>query len=204
MPASAADQQAQTASPSSGFMPFPSARCWRSAAWCRRLTRSSRIPPPHLHHHPHRPGPGAHALRRRPRLLLPARPALGCARLPQGTPAPDADPRRDGILAQPAERLLPPRYSRCRRQRSYLRSLLAALPDAACACGVQSSARLSRVLAQTKTDAERLIALGCPPELVSVSGNLKFDVRAAKEAEATQLLKALARRAALRCCRQHA
>ncbi len=51
--------------------------------------------------------------------------------------------------------------------------------------------RLSRVLAQTSTDAERLVALGCPPELVSVSGNLKFDVRAAKEAEATSLLKTL-------------
>jgi 3-deoxy-D-manno-octulosonic-acid transferase len=51
--------------------------------------------------------------------------------------------------------------------------------------------RLSRVLAQTRTDAERLVELGCPPELVSVSGNLKFDVRAAKEAEATSLLKTL-------------
>ncbi len=52
--------------------------------------------------------------------------------------------------------------------------------------------QLSRVLAQTSTDAERLVELGCPPELVSVSGNLKFDVRVAKEAKATQLLKALA------------
>ena len=51
--------------------------------------------------------------------------------------------------------------------------------------------RLSRALAQTTTDAERLVALGCCPELVSVSGNLKFDVRAAKEAEATSQLKAL-------------
>ena len=52
--------------------------------------------------------------------------------------------------------------------------------------------RLSRVLAQSRTDAERLIALGCMPARVSVSGNLKFDVRAAEEAEATQLLSALA------------
>src|SRR5579863_8797882 len=52
--------------------------------------------------------------------------------------------------------------------------------------------RLSRVLAQTSIDAERLVELGCPPELVSVSGNLKFDVRVAKEAKATQLLNALA------------
>jgi 3-deoxy-D-manno-octulosonic-acid transferase len=51
--------------------------------------------------------------------------------------------------------------------------------------------QLSRALAQTSTDAQRLVNLGCPPEVVSVSGNLKFDVRAAKEAEATSLLKVL-------------
>jgi 3-deoxy-D-manno-octulosonic-acid transferase len=51
--------------------------------------------------------------------------------------------------------------------------------------------RLSRVLAQSNTDAERLVALGCRAELVSVSGNLKFDVRAAQEAEATSQLNAL-------------
>ncbi len=52
-------------------------------------------------------------------------------------------------------------------------------------------ARLSRVLAQSETDANRLIAIGCLRERVSVSGNLKFDVRAAQEGEATRLLKAL-------------
>jgi 3-deoxy-D-manno-octulosonic-acid transferase len=52
--------------------------------------------------------------------------------------------------------------------------------------------RISRVLAQTETDAARLRALGCRPEVVSVAGNLKFDVRVAQEAEATRLLKALA------------
>jgi 3-deoxy-D-manno-octulosonic-acid transferase len=52
--------------------------------------------------------------------------------------------------------------------------------------------RLSRVLAQSETDAERLKAIGCSPERVTVAGNLKFDVRAAGEAEATRLLKALA------------
>jgi 3-deoxy-D-manno-octulosonic-acid transferase len=52
--------------------------------------------------------------------------------------------------------------------------------------------RLSRVLAQTQTDVERLKVLGCLPERVTVSGNLKFDVRAAEQAEATRLLKALA------------
>ncbi len=52
--------------------------------------------------------------------------------------------------------------------------------------------RLSRVLAQSETDADRLTAIGCRPERVSVAGNLKFDVRAAQEAEATRLLRALA------------
>ncbi len=52
-------------------------------------------------------------------------------------------------------------------------------------------ARLNCVLAQSETDAQRLRAIGCLPERVSVSGNLKFDVRAAKEAEATRVLKVL-------------
>lgn len=51
---------------------------------------------------------------------------------------------------------------------------------------------LSRVLAQSKTDAGRLKAIGCLPARVSVAGNLKFDVRAAEEAGVTRLLKALA------------
>jgi 3-deoxy-D-manno-octulosonic-acid transferase len=50
--------------------------------------------------------------------------------------------------------------------------------------------QLSAVLPQSEVDAERLIALGCAPERVVVAGNLKFDVRAAEEAEATRLLKA--------------
>jgi 3-deoxy-D-manno-octulosonic-acid transferase len=52
--------------------------------------------------------------------------------------------------------------------------------------------RLSRVLAQSQTDAERLKAIGCLPQRVSVAGNLKFDVRVAEEADATRLLMALA------------
>jgi len=52
--------------------------------------------------------------------------------------------------------------------------------------------RFSRVLAQSETDAARLIAIGCAAERVSVAGNLKFDVRAAFEAEATRQLKTLA------------
>ena len=50
--------------------------------------------------------------------------------------------------------------------------------------------RLGPVLAQSETDAERLIAIGCATERVAVAGNLKFDVRAAEEADATRLLKA--------------
>jgi 3-deoxy-D-manno-octulosonic-acid transferase len=52
--------------------------------------------------------------------------------------------------------------------------------------------RLSLVLAQSELDAERLRVLGSTPERVSVTGNLKFDVRAVEEAEATRLLRALA------------
>jgi 3-deoxy-D-manno-octulosonic-acid transferase len=50
-------------------------------------------------------------------------------------------------------------------------------------------ARISRVLAQSELDAERLRALGCRGEVVSVAGNLKFDVRASQEADMTRLLK---------------
>ena len=53
-------------------------------------------------------------------------------------------------------------------------------------------ARLSRVMAQSETDGARLRALGCTPEHVSVSGNLKFDVLAAGEFAATRLLAAAA------------
>lgn len=52
--------------------------------------------------------------------------------------------------------------------------------------------RLSTVLAQSETDAERLKAIGCDPARVSVAGNLKFDVRATEEADATRQLKTLA------------
>ncbi|MGB7266957.1 MAG: 3-deoxy-D-manno-octulosonic acid transferase [Terracidiphilus sp.] len=51
--------------------------------------------------------------------------------------------------------------------------------------------QLSRVLAQSLTDADRLIALGCRADHVTVAGNLKFDVRAVDEADATRRLKAL-------------
>ncbi|MGO9437292.1 MAG: 3-deoxy-D-manno-octulosonic acid transferase [Terracidiphilus sp.] len=51
--------------------------------------------------------------------------------------------------------------------------------------------KLSRLLAQSETDAERLKAIGCLPQRITVAGNLKFDVRAAEEAKATRLLKTL-------------
>ena len=49
--------------------------------------------------------------------------------------------------------------------------------------------RLSRVLAQSQTDADRLKTIGCLPERVTAAGNLKFDVRTAEEADATRQLK---------------
>jgi 3-deoxy-D-manno-octulosonic-acid transferase len=52
--------------------------------------------------------------------------------------------------------------------------------------------RLSSVLAQSETDAQRLSAIGCLPERITIGGNLKYDVRAAEEADATRRLKALA------------
>jgi 3-deoxy-D-manno-octulosonic-acid transferase len=50
---------------------------------------------------------------------------------------------------------------------------------------------LSRVLAQSHTDADRLLALGCLSDRVSIAGNLKFDVRAAQESEATRYLRSV-------------
>jgi 3-deoxy-D-manno-octulosonic-acid transferase len=49
--------------------------------------------------------------------------------------------------------------------------------------------QFSRVLAQSEMDAERLKAIGCSPERVSVAGNLKFDVRGVDLTGATELLK---------------
>ena len=52
-------------------------------------------------------------------------------------------------------------------------------------------ARLARVLAQSQTDADRLLAIGCDPDRLTLAGNLKFDVRATEGSEATRLLQAL-------------
>ena len=52
--------------------------------------------------------------------------------------------------------------------------------------------KLSAVLAQSETDAQRLLTLGCAPEHVSVAGNLKFDVRVVEETDVTLLLRSLA------------
>jgi len=64
-----------------------------------------------------------------------------------------------------------PRYRRLRR---FWRPLLSQLSD---------------VLAQSELDAERLKAIGCLPERVTVAGNLKFDVRGGDGTGATDLLK---------------
>lgn len=53
--------------------------------------------------------------------------------------------------------------------------------------------KLARVLSQSEADAQRLRILGCGTESVSVAGNLKFDVRAAGESDATRQLKARAK-----------
>ena len=95
----------------------------------------------------------------------------------------------DGVLAESARRMLSPRHSRGGGERAHLRSLLAALQKCCAACGSRCWAGLSRVWRRAQIDAERLLAIGCAPERVSVAGNLKFDVRAAEEAEATRLLK---------------
>lgn len=50
---------------------------------------------------------------------------------------------------------------------------------------------ISSVLAQTEPDAQRLRALGCPPQRISVSGNLKFDVRAPRQSHITHQLRVL-------------
>ena len=51
--------------------------------------------------------------------------------------------------------------------------------------------RLCKVLAQSELDAQRLRTLGCGEDRVTISGNLKFDVRVPKEAEAVRVLKSL-------------
>jgi 3-deoxy-D-manno-octulosonic-acid transferase len=53
--------------------------------------------------------------------------------------------------------------------------------------------RIGCALAQTETDAQRLCALGFEPARVTTGGNLKFDIRAAQEAEGTRLLRIVAR-----------
>jgi 3-deoxy-D-manno-octulosonic-acid transferase len=50
---------------------------------------------------------------------------------------------------------------------------------------------IARIMAQSPVDAERLRAIGCNPASVTVAGNLKFDVRAVHEADATRRIKSL-------------
>lgn len=51
--------------------------------------------------------------------------------------------------------------------------------------------KMSQALAQTEVDAERLRAIGFEADRVTVSGNLKFDVRVTEEAEAARLMRTL-------------
>ncbi|MHB1022299.1 MAG: 3-deoxy-D-manno-octulosonic acid transferase [Acidobacteriaceae bacterium] len=48
---------------------------------------------------------------------------------------------------------------------------------------------IAQFLAQSEDDARRLVAIGAPEQHVQVSGNLKFDVRAAAETELTRVLR---------------
>lgn len=49
--------------------------------------------------------------------------------------------------------------------------------------------KLSRVLAQSEIDAERLRTLGCTEERLSVAGNLKFDVQVPGDSDANRQLR---------------
>jgi 3-deoxy-D-manno-octulosonic-acid transferase len=51
--------------------------------------------------------------------------------------------------------------------------------------------QLTAVLAQSELDAERLRAVGCAAERVSVAGNVKFDVRSGRDSEAVRLIARL-------------
>ena len=82
-------------------------------------------------HHAHRAGAGAGALRSESGVLLPARPAVGGARVSERAEAAHAGAGGDGVLAESAERMLSPRNSRGGGERADLRSLVATLQHAA-------------------------------------------------------------------------
>ncbi len=84
--------------------------------------------------------------------------------------------RRDIPVAVVNARISDRSWPRYRRFRGLWRPLLS---------------RLSSVLAQSETDADRLLALGCLPDRVSVAGNLKFDVRPAQESDAIRFLRSM-------------
>ena len=56
---------------------------------------------------------------------------------------------------------------------------------------------ISRFLAQSKETAERLVRMGAPPERVSVTGNLKYDVRAGDTSPMTRRIGSLLSQARL-------
>ena len=171
---SGCDSRVRKTSRSSGFTPFPLVRCWPSAGWCRRLRLLSPDTACSISTTT-RTGQGlararfgaervfycpldlpwavrAYLNALKPRMLILAEtefwPNLlnGCF-------------RRDIPVAVVNARISDRSWPRYQMLRRLWRPILG---------------RLSRVLAQTKTDAERLIALGCPPELVNVSGNLEI------------------------------
>jgi 3-deoxy-D-manno-octulosonic-acid transferase len=57
--------------------------------------------------------------------------------------------------------------------------------------------RISQFLAQSEETAERLIRIGAPPERVSVTGNLKYDVRAGEASPMTRRIGSLLSQARL-------
>ena len=84
-----------------------------------------------FHDHAHGTGAGARALRSESGFLLPARSAVGGARVSGCARAAHAGAGGDGVLAESAEWMLSPRNSRGCGERADLRSVVAALPDAA-------------------------------------------------------------------------
>ena len=138
------------------------------------------------------------------RFLLPARSALGRERVPERHEAEPADPGRNRILAQPADWMFPSRNSCCRGQRAHLRSLVAAIPAARGLWRPLLSRLKPRAGAKRRPTPNGCVRSVASPSGSSVAGNLKFDVRAAQESEATRLLKIAGRGSAIRRCRQHA
>src|SRR6266567_4686388 len=92
---------------------------------------ASRSPGDDFHHHSHRAGAGPGTLRRGAGVLLPAGPAVGGQGLSECPEARTAHPGGNGVLAQSAPGLLSKGNPGDGGECAHLRSLLAALPNAA-------------------------------------------------------------------------